>query len=46
MLYLGLEEGPRNYVINPDIKYPLSIYEESANGIRFYKFTLVEYNVN
>lgn len=46
MLYLGLEEGPRNYVINPDIKYPLSIYEESANGINFYKFTLVEYNVN
>jgi len=46
MLYLGREEGPRNYVINPDIKYPLSIHEESADGYEVYKFTLVEYNVN
>lgn len=39
-----LEEGPTTYIINPDIRYPLYIYEEHARGNNFYEFTLVEYN--
>ena len=45
LIYRDYEERQNNYVINPDIKYPLSLYEK-LNEYDFYEFTLVEYNVN
>lgn len=44
--YLNSGLGDRIYVINPDIRYPLSIYEASPDKTTFYEFTLVEYSYN
>ncbi|MFA5602255.1 MAG: hypothetical protein WDA21_00755 [Bacilli bacterium] len=46
LVYRDYEKRQYNYVINPDIKYPLSISETSEDGYTIYKITLVEYNFN